>query len=439
MRDEIEVLRELNRMLRDTMGDQTRVQEEVLSRLVDEMAGRQRPEAATLPSSEVVRPGRLTGVEVLFTGRPSLTTAGLDMGNESLMWDDMEQPRPSAAQRRLTNPFLTPLEVRPLLDESLSSDGYVPQGFTRMGNQTVAKQPQQPGVGVMGNVAPVSDQQSGGGGMWAVIQDLRGQFEALLQETRQSRMALQAAKIHGAGAVREVKSDYAGWTDDMVAGHQRGPLGDGGPWAWGTPGGSLGQPQAQFWHGDGRPPNFPYVAGAGVPDDRSREVRPVISDMEGDWAQREQYPSALLTQQRQLPLVAPQQPQLPVVPARQRQFLSGISQLTLFQPQPPAVPPRRQQRLAGGTQQTFAQGRHPSHNPWGRRNNLFCQALSRSHNFQGQCSSPSHQARRHNSSWRGWHSRTLCRGCRRSRSRNLGCRRHRLLYRGRSRSNSLCL
>ena len=200
------------------------------------------------------------------------------------MWDDMEEPMPSAAQRCLTNPFLTPLEVRPLLDESLSSDGYVPQGFTRMGNQTVAQQPQQPGVGVMGNVAPVSDQQSGDGGMWAVIPDLRGQFEALLQETRQSRVALRGAEIHGAGAVREMRSDYAGRTDDMVAGHQRGPLGDGGPWARGTPDGSLGQPQAQFWRGDGRPTNFPYVAGAGVLDDRSREVRPVISDMEGEWA-----------------------------------------------------------------------------------------------------------------------------------------------------------
>ena len=133
MRDEIEVLCEQNRMLRDAMQDQTRVQEEVLSRLVDEMAGRQRPEAATLPSSGVVCPGRSTGGEDLFAGRPSLATAGLDMGNESLMWDDMEQPRPSAAQRRLTNPFLTPLEVHPLLDESLSNDGYVPQGFTRMG------------------------------------------------------------------------------------------------------------------------------------------------------------------------------------------------------------------------------------------------------------------------------------------------------------------
>ena len=338
MRDEIEVLHEQNRMLRDAMGDQTRVQEEVLSRLVDEMAGRQRPEAASLPSSEVVRPGRLTGVEDLFAGRPSLATAGLDTGNESLMWDDMEQPRPSAAQRRLTNPFLTPLEVRPLLDESLSSDGYVPQGFTRMDNQTVAQQPQQPGVGVRENVAPVSDQQSGDGGMWAVIQDLRGQFEALLQEMRQSRVALQGAEIHGAGAVREVKSDYAGRTDDMVAGHQHGPLGDGSPWAWGTPGGSLGQLQVQFWRGDEQPLNFPYVAGAGVLDDRSREVRPVISDMKGDWAQREQYQSALMTQQGQLPLVASQQPQLPVVPARQRQFPSGISQQTLFQPQPPAVP-----------------------------------------------------------------------------------------------------
>ena len=240
MRDEIKVLREQNRMLRDAMQDQTRVQEEVLSRLVDEMAGRQRPEAATLPLSGVVRLGRSTGGEDLFAGRPSLATTGLDMGKESLMWDDMEQPRPSAAQRRLTNPFLTPLEVRPLLDESLSSDGYVPQGFTRMGNQTVAQQPQQPGVGVMGNVAPVSDQQSGDGGMGAVIQDLRGQFEALLQETRQSRVAWQEAEIHGTGAVREVRSDYAGRTDDIVAGHQRGPLGDGGPWARETPGGSLG-------------------------------------------------------------------------------------------------------------------------------------------------------------------------------------------------------
>ena len=218
MRDEIEVLSEQNRMLGDAMEDQTRVQEEVLSRLVDEMAWRQRPEAATLPSSGVVRPGRSTGGEDRWA--VSLATAGLDMGNESLMWNDMEQPRPSAAQHRLTNPFLTPLEVRPLLDESLSSDGYVPQGFTRMGNQTVAQQPQQPAVGVMGNVAPVSDQQSGDGGMWAVIQDLRGQFEALLQETRQSRVALQGAEIHGAGAVREVRSDYAGRTDDMIAGHQ---------------------------------------------------------------------------------------------------------------------------------------------------------------------------------------------------------------------------
>ena len=378
MRDEIEVLREQNRMLRDAMEDQTRVQEEVLLRLVDEMAGRQRPEAATLPSSGVVRPGRSTGGEDLFAGHPSLATAGLDMGNESLMWDDMEQPRPSAAQRRLTNPFLTPLEVRPLLDESLSSDGYVPQGFTRMGNQTVAQQPQQPGVGVMGNVAPVSDQQSGDGGMWAVIQDLRGQFEALLQETRQSRVALQGAEIHGAGAVREVRSDYAGQTDDTVAGHQRGPLGDGGPRARGTPGGSLGQAQAQFWRGDGRPPNFPYVAGAGVPDDRSREVRPVISDMEGDWAQREQYPSALMTQQRQLPLVAPQQPQLPVVPARQGQF----------QPQPPAVPPRRQQHLAGRTQQTFAQGAPPQPQPMGLTQQPFLPGAQSQPQFSGSMQQP---------------------------------------------------
>ena len=51
----------------------------------------------------------------------------------------------------------------------------------------------------MGNVALVNDQQSGDGGMWAVIQGLRGQFEALLQETRQSRVALRGAEIHGAG------------------------------------------------------------------------------------------------------------------------------------------------------------------------------------------------------------------------------------------------
>ena len=239
----------------------------------------------------------------------------------------------------------------------------------------------------MGNVAPVSDQQSGDGGMWAVIQDLRGQFEALLQETRQSRVALQGAEIHGAGAVREVRSDYAGRTDDMVAGHQRGPLGYGGPWARGTPGGSLGQPQAQFWHGDGRPPNFPYVAGAGVPDDRSREVRPVISDMEGDWAQREQYPSALMTQQRQLPLVAPQQPQLPVT-ARQRQFPARISQQTLFQPQPPAVPPRRQQRLAGLTQQTFAQGAPPQPQPMGSTQQPFLPGAQSQPQFSGSMQQP---------------------------------------------------
>ena len=99
-RDKMEVLREENRMLRDAMEDQTRVQKEVLSRLVGQMEGRQRPEAATLPSSGVVRPGRWTGVEDLFAGRPSLATAGSDMGNDSLMWDDMEQAMPSAAQRR---------------------------------------------------------------------------------------------------------------------------------------------------------------------------------------------------------------------------------------------------------------------------------------------------------------------------------------------------
>ena len=104
--------------------------------------------------------------------------------------------------------------------------------------------------------------------------------------------------------------------------------------------------------------------------------------MEGDWAQREQYPSALMTQQRQLPLVAQQQPQLPVVPARQLQLPVGISQQTLFQPQPPAVPPRRQQRLAGLTQQIFAQGAPPQPQPMGLTQQPFLPGAQ----SQPQCS-----------------------------------------------------
>ena len=71
--------------------------------------------------------------------------------------------------------------------------------------------------------------------MWAVIQELRGQLELLLQETGQSRGMSSGVEAHSVGEIRGVWPGLEGRTDDMVAGHRQGSFADGVPW---PPGGS---------------------------------------------------------------------------------------------------------------------------------------------------------------------------------------------------------
>ena len=157
-----------------------------------------------------------------------------------------------------------------------------------------------------GNVRPVGEQQSVSGDMWAVIQDLRGQVESLLQETRQSHGMSSGGEARNGAAMRGVWPGFDGRVDDMFAGHRQGSFADGAPWDQWPPGESLVQPQPGLWRGDELPSSYQNVAGAGVPDDGSRDsgyVRPVVCDMGVDWTQPRQLSTVPLRQQQRSTVV----------------------------------------------------------------------------------------------------------------------------------------
>ena len=167
----------------------------------------------------------------------------------------------------------------------------------------------------------------------------------------------EECNIHVA-AMRGVWPGFNGRVDDMFAGHRQGSFTDSGPWDQWPSGGSLVQPQPQLWRGDEQPASFQNVAGAGVPDDMSRDsgyVRPAVWDMGLDWTWRRRFPTVLPRQQKG-PTVAHEQRQLPKVPSQQQQLERRSAQ----QQQPLPVPSRQRQVSVMASHQPLLWGAQPN-------------------------------------------------------------------------------
>ena len=108
MREEMEAMREENRLLHEAMEQQTQLQQDVLTRFVGEMATRERSDRIAVREQQD-NSARCTAVtQELSVGRPSPAVSGLEGANESLAWDAMGQPMPLGFVPRLKNPFVTP-------------------------------------------------------------------------------------------------------------------------------------------------------------------------------------------------------------------------------------------------------------------------------------------------------------------------------------------
>ena len=108
MCEEMEAMREENRLLREAMEQQTWLQQDVLARFVEEMATPDRSDRIAVREQQDNSARRTAVMQELSVGRTSTAMSGLEGADESLAWDAMGQPMPLGFVPRLTNPFVIP-------------------------------------------------------------------------------------------------------------------------------------------------------------------------------------------------------------------------------------------------------------------------------------------------------------------------------------------
>ena len=194
MCEEMEAMREENRLLREAMERQTRLQQDVLARFVGEMATRERSDRIAVREQQDNSARRTAVMQGLSVGRPSTAVSGLEGAHESLAWDAMGQPMPLGFVPRSMNPFVTPSvppqaslsdPVTRLSDEN---DGrYVPTGRA----DTREQEGRAAHVGSGLDQGPALLGPRADDNVWAELQCLSLQMDLLLTNARQSQVTFQ--------------------------------------------------------------------------------------------------------------------------------------------------------------------------------------------------------------------------------------------------------
>ena len=117
---ELEAMREENRLLREAMENQSRAQQEIMTRVVGEMATHDRTGLAPTGDQFVERARQMVATDDSSGGQPSHGISDLPGARESLAWGSMGRPTLTENASRSTNPFVTPRHSQEPVRESVS-------------------------------------------------------------------------------------------------------------------------------------------------------------------------------------------------------------------------------------------------------------------------------------------------------------------------------
>ena len=282
MREEMEAMREENRLLREAMEQQTRLQQDVLARYVDEMVTRDRSDRIAVREQQDNSARRTAVTQELSVGRTSTAMSGLEGADESLAWDAMGQPMPLGFVPRSTNPFVTP-SVPPqasLSDPVPRSSGENDGRYVLTGRADTREQ-----EGRAAHVDSGLDQgpallgPRANDNVWAELQRLSLQMDLLLTNARQSQVTFQgvgpspgAAQVRGDELGRQ-SSDHRAM-NELASGPART---------------GYTEPQFPLRYGRGMPWNgHQYVAGGQMDADLAQRGNRIGGGPAHFWSQQEQ-------------------------------------------------------------------------------------------------------------------------------------------------------
>ena len=120
MLEELEAIREENRLLREAMENQSRAQQEIMTRVVSEMATHDRTGLVLTGDQFMERARQMTATDDRLGGQPSHGVSDLPGPHESLASGSMGQPTLTGNASRSTNPFVTPRHSQEPVRESVS-------------------------------------------------------------------------------------------------------------------------------------------------------------------------------------------------------------------------------------------------------------------------------------------------------------------------------
>ena len=120
MLEELEAIREENRLLREAMENQSRAQQEIMTRVVSEMATHDSTGLASTGDQFVERARQMTATDDRLGGQPSHGVSDLPGARESLASGSIGQPTLTGNASRSTNPFVTPRHSQEPVRESVN-------------------------------------------------------------------------------------------------------------------------------------------------------------------------------------------------------------------------------------------------------------------------------------------------------------------------------
>ena len=205
MREEMEAMHEENRLLRDAMEQQIRLQQDVLVSFVGEMATRKRSDQIAVREHQDNSARRAAVTQELPSGRPSSTVSAFEGAYESLAWESMGQPMPLGFVLRSTNPFVTP-SVQPqasLSDPVTRSSGENDGRYEPTGRADTREQEERAAhVGSGLDQGPPLIEPHADDNVWVGLQRLSLQVDLLLTNARQSQVTFQGiGLLHGSAQV----------------------------------------------------------------------------------------------------------------------------------------------------------------------------------------------------------------------------------------------
>ena len=191
MLEELEAVREENHLLREAMENQSRDQQEILTRFVDEMATHDRTRVAPTGDQFVDWARQRMAADDRSGRQPSLGVSDLEGARESLAWDSLGQPTLTGYTARSTNPFVAPGDSHDRASQpAVEKPGRAEVRYVTTREVDLRDQegrPRYAGCGIdQGPLREQCDDNS----VWAELHRLRLQMDLLIQDARKPQDGL---------------------------------------------------------------------------------------------------------------------------------------------------------------------------------------------------------------------------------------------------------